>query len=150
MMLLSIAYARDCVVVCACVSACVTVYASDSGLWAVMVMVADGGSVCLRLCLTRGFPPLPLSSPPSSFSLLARRSNKLGAAGGTAVAHALQHVPQLRELSIWCALATALPARGVMACCAGVWLALCSPTSVNARAETYVCVVSRQFPCPCS
>ena len=39
------------------------------------------------------------------------RENELGAEGSTAVAHALQHVPQLQSLNLGCALVTARPAR---------------------------------------
>ena len=40
------------------------------------------------------------------------RFNRLGAEGGKALARALHHLPQLRELDLRCALATAQAARG--------------------------------------
>lgn len=54
--------------------------------------------------------PLTTHNPPS-----AHRGNRMGAAGLTALAHELHHLPQLRTLNLgWCALVMARPrARGI-------------------------------------
>ena len=79
---------------------------------AVCVCVCVRAIASLALPLTRLPPCLPLSVPACPLPIHSVcRCNKLGAEGGTAVAQALRHVPQLQELYLWCALTTARPER---------------------------------------
>ena len=104
---------------------------------AVRVCVCEGPSRALLLTrLARSLPPslppsLSLSVPSSPLPIHSVcRDNKLGAEGGTALAQALQHVPQLQTLNLGCALATARPARAA-------WRGGAARTS---RARACVCV----------
>ena len=65
--------------------------------------------LCVRAYLMRGLPRPP--SSPRSLCVTVCRHNELGAEGGTAVAQALRHLPQLQTLHLGCALARTQPAR---------------------------------------
>jgi hypothetical protein len=77
--------------------------------------------------------PLTTHNPPS-----AHRGNRMGAAGLTALAHELHHLPQLRTLNLgWCALVMARPrARGMRRGC------VCA-------AHSRVAPILRAMVCPC-
>ena len=81
---------------------------------AVRVCLCEGPSRALLFTrIPRSLPPaLSLSAPSSPLPIHSVcRRNLLGAKGGTALAQALQHVPQLQTLNLRCALVTARPAR---------------------------------------